>query len=251
MCAADLCGETEASELKRFGRFAFQSQVKKYAFSAGGNSSVLQFPGPGDAWHMLETYARVSSSRAGKRYKDWLFHRAPEGDGWLDAVEAGCVLLMRDAVRELLRREVVPSFMTSMNRAVGDSGFTLEDLLPDELDVGSDVERREWEAIAKKLSAELFPDLDSCARIALWSRANGFSLNDERVLKWTKCSRSALYNIHRNAVEKICGEIKNVYPGEAPSAQLYLAKMVLEELGEMIAEKIFQEKRAARFFNKV
>jgi len=250
-CAVDLCENSMGEELRNFGRFAFQSQLKKYASSIGHDSSPLNPVETGDAWHLLETHARVASNRAGKRYKDWLFQRAPEGVEWLNAVEAGAVLLMRDVVREQLRREYAPSFMTSMNRPVCDSGHTLEDLIPDNAQFSRESDREKREEEAGTLAAEIHPRLDSRERIAIWARNNGFSLNDERVLKWTKCSRSALYEIHRKAVESICDEIKKYCPDESPSEQLCLARTVLEELGEIISLKINQENRATRFFKKV
>ena len=86
----------------------------------------------------------------------------------------------------------------------------------------------------------MLPGLEATGRIALWARANGFGLNDGRVLQWAKCSRSVLYDTHRKAVENVCDDIKKLFPDEVASTQLDMARMVLEHLGELIAVNIFQ-----------
>lgn len=91
-----------------------------------------------DGWHRFETHLLLKNTRGGKRYKDWLFARAEhvEWHPW-DAIQGGATLLLRDVVREYLRREHAPDRVTSLHRPVGmvgDSNVTLEELLPGAID---------------------------------------------------------------------------------------------------------------------
>jgi len=208
-----------------------------------------------DAWHLLETCCRVGQTRKGKRYKDWLFERAEQsGDNWLVVIEGGATLLMRDVVREYLRREHAPAFMTSLNKPLakdGGASFTLDDLIPDSRAIHDELAEREFLALARSHIAEFYPSLDPRERIILWARAQGYTLYDERVVKWTRTSASALYEIYRKSIERLALLIKKSLPGEPPAVLTHVTCLALTEVVEKISSHIFQEKGAAQFFKKV
>jgi hypothetical protein len=254
-CAADLCDAETAAMLRRFGAAKFSAYVKRYASRVGHYGQTMRVAESRDAWHLLETFARVGQTRSGKRYKDWLFQRAEHcGDNWLGAIEGGATLLMRNVVREYLRREHAPAFMTSLNKSLaGESGstLTLEALLPDTLDFHDELAEREWLTLAKDRAAAIYPSLDSRERIFLWARAQGYPLNDERIVKWTRSGASVNYEVYRKAVERLGLMMKKFLPGESPAVLTHVTCMALAELVQIILSKINQEKGATRFFKKI
>lgn len=250
-CAADLCGEDAAALLRRFGAARFATYVSRFSGHSGERARSSD---AAHGWHLLETYARVAGNRAGKRYKDWLFERADRAgaDGWLSAVESGATVLMRDAVREHLRREYSPAFMVSLHKPVGGmESPPLEELLPGGLDPADAATEKEWEVLAGNLARQFEPDLDSLERIAIWARANGFTLTDDRVLAWCRCSEATLYARHRSCITRLAGMIRVQHADEAPAALISMCSRVLHRLGEIIDSKIMLEKRATRFFKSL
>lgn len=254
-CAADLCPAPEALALRQFGIHRFNHYLNRYAARLGRQGQVPRVAESGDAWHLLETYAQVGATREGKRYKDWLFARAPDQPhAWLNAVEAGATLLMRGAVREYLRREHAAAFMESMHRPLdgtaADSSFTLEELLPDTAEPLHTIAEKEWHMLAQQQAERWYLSLYARERIVLWAREQGYSLADPDLVKWAGCRKSVLHSTYTNCIHRLCHEIKGEFPDETPAIWLMLTRKALEALKQIISLKIMSEKGAARFFKK-
>ncbi len=241
--------------LRAFGASRFRAALRRLGHTIGHYGVELQVAEAADAWHLLETQARVGANRAGKRYKDWLFERADRtGDGWTAAVEAGASLLMRDVVRETLRRNYAPAFMTSLQRPIAGDDVqpsALEDLLPDPVDPCDALSEREWRALADQHAAAVYPGLSSRQRIAMWGRSQGLALDDPRLLDWTQSSKSLLYKQYLVGVKFVASHIARSHPDEPAAAQRHMALYTLAALEKILSEKIFVEKRATRFLKKI
>jgi hypothetical protein len=253
-CAADLCPAAEAAQLREFGRLRFDRHLQRYAFRTGHQGPALRVAETANAWHWFETHAQVSATRAGKRYKDWLFLRAEQHPGdWLSLVESGATLMLRDVVREYLRREHAAGFMQSLHRTLharDQSGYTLEELLPDPQEPLATLLDRELADAAATLAADFFPSLDAREQIALWVRSRGFSLGDPDVQRWASCGRSVLHDVHARCLARLGAAVKRAHPDEDSACWLQLACRVVEELNRLIACHFSSDKSATRFFQK-
>ena len=262
-CAVDLCPPSDAVVLRAFGAQRFRFYLDRYASRTGHRpreGQTLRVSEDKDAWHFLETHAQAGATREGKRYKDWLFARAEQGtdtetgtDTWLRAVESGASLLMRDAVREYLRREHAAAFMESLQRPASrgdDTAYTLEELIPDQVDPLGIVEAREWNELGRATAESYLATMTARERIALWARANSIALSDPDLTRWAACGKSALHDAYTQCVKRLCAEIKRSYAAESPAIWVQLARVTLERLNGLLFQKIMAEKGAARFFKK-
>ena len=255
VCAADLCSASTSTALRQFGAVKFSTMVRKVLLTSNPLYPDMASIDAHHAWHLLETFVCVERSRTGKRYKDWMFRRSPDDtDNRLDALEGGAVLLMREVVREYLRREHAPAFMVSLDKPIGGGegvALSLAELLPDRVEPLSEIDAAEWSQLAARLAEDFYPTLSSRERIVLWARSQGFALNDPRLETWAKAGGGLLYKAHRKVVDQIGTWIKRHFPDESPAAMLHLAGLMIDELGEKITATIFTEKRATQFFNKL
>lgn len=250
MCAAGLCDAESEADLRHFGAARFSLYMRRYGSLAGGADHQNAEHG----WHLLETHAAAGTARRGKRYKDWLFARADQSTDWLSAVESGASLLMRDAVRETLRRECSPAWMTSIQQplAGGDSSpLTLEDLLPDSVNPSDAVAEREWHELARAHAAETLPQLTECEQAVIWARGEGMALNDPALASRTGASESILYKTHRAAVENLCSHLKSRYTDTPAPCLIHLAGLILQELHRLISEQKSAQKEHPHFFKEL
>ncbi|HMP89233.1 MAG TPA: hypothetical protein PJ991_03480 [Kiritimatiellia bacterium] len=254
VCAADLCCDATATMLRRFGASRFYAYMNKVETHSGRGMRRSLLYDVNNAWHLLETHAAIGKTRSGKRYKDWLFDRVgPEVESRIRAIEGGATLLMRDVVRQYLRRERGPAFMTSLETKYteANASYSLDEWLPGQVNPLNDMAQREWQEIAWHHARDYYSRLESSERIILWARFNGFSLNDERIARWTKTSASLLYKKHLALIDDLGAWIKNKHPDESSAALLHMCRLMLDNLAELITENIYKEKRAVRFFKKL
>lgn len=236
-CAAGLCREDNAALLRRFGSLRFATFMKRYAASIGRREEGVRLALDVDGWHLLETHARAATNRAGKRYKDWLFARADAQEGeFVEALEVGATLLMRNVAREHLRAEHAPAFMTSIHRPVGVGG-TLEDLLPDHLDPHDAMAEREWVELAARHAGVWVDELDARQRLALWARARGIPFSNARLRKRARCTEAVLHKTYQRLMHQLAAMIKKTYPDEPPAALTRLACLIHAEAAGKINEK--------------
>lgn len=238
-CAADLCAPEHGAALKRFGAF-------RYRVSLARLRNVRPTDPLSDAahgWHLLEAHAATGRTRRGKRYKDWLFARADAAANWIQAMESGASLLLRDAVREQVRLEACPRFMVSLHAPLGGGGDapSLEELLPGRVAPEDEIAEREWRELARAHAAEWTEDLDRPARVAIWARGEGLSLNDPRLTRVAAATPSRLYKAHRSAVSRLASRVQRRYPDESPAALVHLVRLILDAYHDRLGPELFPQ----------
>ncbi len=250
-CALSLCAESTITLLRDFAHRRFHNYFRRYAERVGLRNSAAYDMDGRDSWHLFETHLQINKSREGKRYKDWLFARA---GGAAAALESGATLLMRDVVREYLRREYSAAWMKSIQAGAGageERGWTLEDLLPGQADPLSDVMEREYKELAEKEAARILRDLSRRERIALAARAAGLSLAEPRIERAAGCKKSMLNQVWQTAAEKVAVEIRRAWAGEDRDAILQLTLSVFDTLKKQTILWISSETDLADFFTDV
>ncbi len=244
LCALDLCSKSAVDHLLRFGVRRFRRYVNRVHGHRSDSRSAPMLDAR-DAWHRFEVYLAVNKSRAGKRYKDWLFNRARhESVRWEQVVEAGATLLMRDVVRDYLRREHAAPWMRSLQEPLCNvQGYkvTLEDLLPGTFDPSCEVEKREVEAMAERLASDLLPELSLREQIAIFARASGIPVSDPDILNAAGCGKSVLNESYHSAFHKLAGHVRETTPDASPEECTAFAVMTHERLKDAIISKIGSE----------
>ncbi len=246
LCAVDLCRESVSAQLGQFARIRFEQNLERVGVSGGAHAV-----GGERAFHLFETFFRVGSGRRGKRYKKWLFARASglKGEARLRCIEAGASLLMREVVREQLRRERAGPFMRSLEAPLSSEGdLTLEDLLPDPSPPSDALCRDEWEALARSVADGWFAKLDRRERLLVLAREYGISFSEPLLLTGAGGSRSQLHASYAEVVLELGRYLQMSYPDEGPPGWLYMARKTLEHLAARTFFHFFEDKRLVRFF---
>ena len=231
VCAVDLCDAETAAVLRAFGRARFALYLRR---------SGQPVPEAREAWHLFESTCQVSGTRAGKRYKDWLFARARAMEvPWLEAIESGASLLMRSVVREFLRREHSPSFMQSLQQPVGGGALSLEELLPDPSASASDIDDDSLRAMARELAGRLLPTMDKTERALVWAKVHDIPFTDPRLINKTRLGRSVLHEQFGLFMARLTDLVRARHPKETNSVTTSLIIFTLMALGEMLPAKLF------------
>ena len=246
-CALHLCAPQSVTLLKAFGKERFNRYWKRC-----GVPGCRPVDGA-HAWHLLETWAQAGRGRGGKVYKRWLMARSSPSAGPADrlaAIESGASCLMREAVRDHVRREYSAPFMESLQRPRSTRGndgatYTLEELIPSGADPVREVASREINRLAEPLVEWLLHDADRRTQIACWARASGRALNDPQCLAWAGCAKTALYQSYQRQVDRLCCRVRRCYPGEEPATWLALARICLGKAATRIFLTIIAEKSEA------
>lgn len=251
-CALALCGEDTGRVLTGFVHARFVRFVEAYIRTTNAGSPMAVTPDARESWHRFETHFRLHARPGGKSYKEWLFSQ-PEGRDYLpqESVEAGASLLVRDVVREYLRREFSADWMVSTGERVsihgGNSAPTLEELLPGAADTAGDIEARDMEqAVRADAEAALFR-LDRRERIALLAREAGMSLAHPEALKAAGCGKSALNDAFHSALTAIAGLVRERHPCEAKDVQASLACLTFGKVRGLVVTWAKLENSCRRF----
>lgn len=249
-CAAALCDPEVEEAFQRFGRRHFQAHARFVPEASRQGAGWTRKVEGREAWHLLEAHFLAGRARSGKRYKDWLFLRCDGGAGdWLQAMEGGASVLMRDVVRETVRRECPPSFMHSMDSIDDSEEIPIEELIPSETyDPWRNLAEEEWLEQARHLAGEIVPRLGRRERVALWARSMGYGLSSSKVCHFANCTPGFLYKVHKIAVSSVCEQVRLFLPGASAVEHLHLARLVLEAAGQALAGSIHKERGAGRFF---
>lgn len=255
-CALSLCSGHTQHSLQRFAGLRFRTHTRRYAYTTGeGQHGEAPALAPPDAWHLFETHLVAGSTRQGKRYKDWLFARTEgSSDPFLDVIQGGATLIMRDVVREHLRKECLPantvSIQEPLSHGEGES-LTLEDLLPGAPDPTDEVAQREWSRLADRHAHRAFTDTTSRERMVLAARMLGISLAHPAVESVTGRRKSVLSTTLRALVERVGERIKVEYPDEEPGALVALCLLTITNVKRRALEWAKSEKACARLFRVV
>lgn len=238
-CALGLCGTEARRELREFARMRFHRFAEAYCRGTGANDANALTPDAGEAWHLFETHFCLSGSREGKRYKEWLFVR-PRVDrvADLDSIQGGATLIMRDVVRERLRREVAPRWIASLDAPAAcsqdGSSLTLGELLPAALECANDMEYSELERMAETDAEGIMAALERRERIAILANALGLSLAHPAVVRIADCSKSALNNAFHSALSGMAGHVRAQHPREISDILATLACLVFKVVQKRI-----------------
>ncbi len=250
-CALDLCSERTAAHLCRFGQNRFRRYVERCLPQSGPVRVSGDLLSPRNAWHRFEIHLCVHETRAGKRYKDWLFQRANNmGAHWERIVEAGASVLMRDVVREYLRHEHAIPWMRSLQEPVAVANgavLTAEDLLPGTLDPSGEVEQKEIQEAADRMAEEVLAGLVPRERVALAARASGMPLSHAGVLKAAGCGKTVLYTAYQNIFRKIAVRVREEAEIAGAAEQTVFALHVYEQIKKMVHSEISPEFRMRHF----
>jgi hypothetical protein len=191
----------------------------------------------------------LNNTREGKRYKDWLFERAGTWDAEaLDVLAGGAVLILRDVVREHLRREHEPAWMRSLNGPVDTSageGLTLEDLLPGGIDPSDEVATREFQHLSAVHAGEFLKDMPLRERVVVLARELGLSIAHPAVERVAGCRKSLLGKSYHACFERLAGWIRRQYEEDDPEAVRILTVMTCQELGSAVRAWGAGDKNAA------
>lgn len=231
-CALGLCAPASRQSLQQFAASRFSRFAHAYATRTSAGNPRQLTPPPPDAWHLFETHLRLRNTRSGKSYKQWLLARTASAGGQaLDVIQGGATLIMRDVVRDALRREYAPRWMGSLNRPCGEPGApTLEELIPSSTCTTASVEDREMSAMAVTGAERIFSGLSRRQRIALLARECGLSLSSPRAIHAAGCRKSVLYDAFLTALKTTADATRAQHPGER---QDFLADLAIRTLAQL------------------
>jgi hypothetical protein len=168
----------------------------------------------------------------------------------MDSVQRGATVIMRDVVREHLRREFSSRMMVSLDAPAGSSGADssppLAELLAGPLDNPSEVEERELKHLAAQEADKAMAKLDRRERIALLARELGLSLACPDVTQAAECGKSVLNTAYHNALQELAGHVRLTYPKEDKSTLALLTVLTFQEARRLILSWGRSEKATAR-----
>jgi hypothetical protein len=233
-CALAKTGAQARERLTRFLGQRFQSYLQRYARRSLASQAPRRPDGDADCAHLFESWCALRQRRDGKAYKQWLAHR---GEGEASDYESGASLLMRDVVREWLRRECSPRGAISLHAPLGDAahGLSLADLLPAPPAPLGPAQEEEWQDWLRQRVPRWLEGLGETGRMAFLARAAGLPFNHPRVIAATQASRSTLHERYRQEVLRIGREVRDFFrdPGgeEGVARSLEALQALSAELG--------------------
>lgn len=249
-CALARCDMEPAGILRQFAWTRSASLIRRLGARAEG----LATPEPRDAWHLFEVHLVTGRTREGKRYKEWLFARAAgqAGPARVDTIQGGATLILRDVVREMIRRETRPSGTYSLDAPIhGTEGLTLADLVAGGATPADEADARELDAIARRTAARAFETASRRVRIGLCLRALGLSLDGPAVERAAGCGKSSLHAAVRAFTIDLASTVRRSHPSEAPGTAYAIAVRAVQILRESAGEWGRLEKSLVRFFHQV
>jgi len=229
-CALALCTDVAQHDLRGFAFDRFRRHLRKLHPS-------LSPPPAETAWHAFESHLALGHTRPAKAWKEWLFARGGT-QPTLDCIQGGATLVMRDVVREHLRREYSPGWLLSLDRPIGSHAdsegatLSLDDLLPDPHDAAAPVEQRELQELADSLYPRIGTDLPWREQIAITVHHAGKALSHEAVTQAAQCGKSSLCNALQHGLQRLAQRLKNTVPQESTTTHIELAGLLIEKIRE-------------------
>lgn len=227
-CALARCTDEAQHDLRGFAFDRFRCHLQRLHPS-------LPPPPAEVAWHAFESHLALGHTRSAKAWKEWLFARGGEIPT-LDCIQGGATLVMRDVVREHLRREYAPGWMLSLDHPIGnrseseDAALSLEDLLPDPNDPAAPVEQRELQELAASLFPRIGADLPLREQIALTVHQSGKALSHDTVTTAAQCGKSSLCNSLHHGLQRLAQRLKNALPQESTTTHIEVAGLLIENI---------------------
>lgn len=257
-CALAACADATRACFHRFAGHRFRRYAARLSGGrpAGFGDALRSLPDAATAWHLFETHLMVKTTRAGKRYKDWLFARAgTAGAAALPALAAGATLIIRDVVREHVRRECTVAWQVSLQAPLGGEGeraLTIEDLLPAPgHDPAAATAHAEYPALAATLARVLLDDMPRPLRVAVLARALGVPLSAAAVTAAAGRGKSQLNHAFATLGPRVRAGVRQHYPDEGADGQAALVRATIIALQDLIIEWGKLEIACAPLFNRV
>lgn len=222
-CAAALCSQTCADALRVFGFVRFRTYVQRL-------NRPVELPSAEVCWHLFESRIALQDSRPGKSAKNWLFARTRDPDQLFDAVQGGASLIMRDVVRDWIRRECPPREQVSLDVVAPGTDLPLISMVPCVVPARDTVEDREDAQLADALAVSMCNELPDKAKRLLAACSEGLSLNHPGLDARTGCGRSARYTLWHRLLHQVADAVKDGFAEENAAYQLHMAGLVLESL---------------------
>jgi hypothetical protein len=244
-CAAARCQASTREALRLFGWARF----KHYAVICGGPAITTgALPDAAGCWHLMETRLATGRTRQDKRYKDWLFDRAGGTTATLDAVQGGASLLLRDVVRDFLRREGPRARHLSLDAPMGEGAgaLSLAELLPDSPD--TTMEERDLGRLAHPLAQAFFDRLSSRDRLVVLARHLGVPLYHPAVESLAGVRKSRVATLWQDVFRRLAAWVDQEQEGEEHSARLAICLLAATEMGKLVFSWGRLEKAAADLF---
>ena len=255
-CALALCAQPTQQKLRAFGAARFAHYVRHYVGQTNAGDPGACERNPENIWHLFETHLSLNGTRQGKAYKLWLFARIESAtkDRPIDIIQGGATLLMRDVVREYLRREFSPREMVSTETPAGGGpaegqSLTLEDMLPGTPDPTPDLERREFERLAERHGFMIFRNMGHRERVASLAKKVGLSLAHPDVTRCAGCNKSVLNDTFRRFVERTAKHLQSEYREDGRDAVLTITVMSLDAAWNLVAEWAASQQECVPLFD--
>ncbi len=229
VCALARCTDEARHDLQGFAFNRFTRYLQKSRPSATASSAA-------DAWHAFESYLVLGHSRTAKAWKQWLFTRGGKNPT-RDCVQGGATLIMRDVVREYLRREHAPVWMTSLDapiagqqNAEATNTLCAADLLPDPTDPLATMESNELDTLARQLWGDAGQILSFRHMLALTVHQSGKALYHPVVLSAADCGKSSLCNALHQAFQLLANCTNNAFPAECAQVRMQLTSLLIDHI---------------------
>jgi hypothetical protein len=236
-CALAACSDAARCELSAFAVSRFRRMLRQCARTCRADGSLPQMPTPAEVCHLFETYFLVRGTSGGKRYKDWLFGRVAPGDADpANAVHGGAALIVREAVREYVRRETPPDNVVSLDAPLGGDteGLTLADLLPAAPDPRNDLEGREYDRLSRRHAEDIFGGMTLRERIAVLAKSLGVSLAHREVARAAGCRKSVLSAAFQQFVACAAEGVRRLHAAEDVEALRALTALTFHHVRDFV-----------------
>lgn len=235
-CALGRCGDAARDRLINFARHRFGGFLKTFSSLTAIPGDEIVVPEGRDAWHLFETHAVARSMGTGKIFKRWIFGRRGEDpETWYDSVSSGATLILRNAVREYVVREL-PRERTASLESHADTSCEFapgDELLLSAPGVEMQVQMRELDDICRDLEQEVFEMSTLRERVALLAKSVGISLDHPLVNKAAGCGRTVLGETYRNYVLSIGALVRSRYPDDDSETVMILSMQLLDRIKKM------------------
>jgi hypothetical protein len=264
-CALELCGPHTQEQFAAFGMPILTNLFKEIDPDlnlAPGlcDDGSTRNQGAREKWQVFETHMHATSSKSGKRWKDWLFEKAASSsDEFSLVLEKEVFCCMRTAVRDFCSKEgrakerlrkIILISKDAPLTVDEDGTATIEDRLTYLLSPSVKAEWNDLIKTATKMAREWFGRLPFEARIVMLAEARGYPLGDPRVESATKCKKTKLYELRRHVEEAIRKRLKSEFPKDALVREAMVA-VVLKNIREICLNELRAEKACAPLFSRM
>lgn len=255
-CALALCSTGTQAVLRQFAHRRFRYYVRKYLYRTNLKTPTAVSIEEPQSWHLFESHLRLKTTRQGKAYKKWLISRAhcKQEEMVIPSMESGASLIIRNVVREFLRKELSPRKSISLSRPLRDDldqPMTMADLLHGKANPANEVEMLEYSELAGTHAGEAFDDMKMRERIALFCRSMGISLTNHVVCEIAGCQKSSLSNAYREAIIRIAANLQRKYKEEDVESVKTLTLMTVQIVKEKVIAWAKLEKACTGLFKVV